>query len=646
MNNTKENQFSKYVRRYLGLLLCCSIATFVACGSASSSAPPPPVKTLVSVAVSPSGSISIPVNGTQQFTATGTYSDSTTQNLTSLVTWASSDTSIVTVNASGLATGVSNGNVNITATMGAVSGSRAMAVTPVLTTINVTPASPSAVVNTTTQLTAIGIWSDNSSQEITSQVTWATVDTSVATVDNTGLATAMSPGSTNLMATLGTISGSTTLTVDPATLVSIVISPDQTSVPAGISQAFVATGTFNNNTTQDLAIANWSSSDATVASIDNSGNANTLKAGTVTISATSGSVTGTTTFTVLPATLVSISFSPASPSLALGTTQQITAIGLFTDGSTQNLGGVSWTSSDPTIATIDANGNLTTVAVGNVTITATLGSISNTVSASVTPATLASITVTPANPSIAAGNVQQFTATGTFTDSTTQDLTSSATWVSSAANVATVDGSGLASGLSAGTATISANFGSISGGTVLTVTPAQLLSIDVNPQGPTMAVGTTLQLTATGKYSDSTTPDISAIATWTSSSTVTASVDATGNVTGRKAGTATITATLNGVSGSTTVTVSNHTLLSIVVTPANPSVSAGQNKQFTATAYFNDGTNQDITRSAHWSSSSSKVATINSGQTGGGLSTAKSAGTVTITATLNGVSGTTTLTVN
>ena len=83
-----------------------------------------------------------------------------------------------------------------------------------------------------------------------------------------------------------------------------------------------------------------------------------------------------------------------------------------------------------------------------------------------------------------------------------------------------------------------------------------------------------------------------------------------------------------------------------VVTPANATVTAGQNQQFTATAYLRDGTKQDITRAVQWNSSSSQIATISSGPTGGGLATAKAAGKVTITAMLNGVSGSATLAVN
>ena len=82
---------------------------------------------------------------------------------------------------------------------------------------------------------------------------------------------------------------------------------------------------------------------------------------------------------------------------------------------------------------------------------------------------LSSITVTPANPSIKVGITQQFTAIGTYTDNTTQDLTSTATWSSSATSVATINGVGLASGIAAGPTTIKATSGAVNGTTTLTV---------------------------------------------------------------------------------------------------------------------------------------------------------------------------------
>jgi len=155
-----------------------------------------------------------------------------------------------------------------------------------------------------------------------------------------------------------------------------------------------------------------------------------------------------------------------------------------------------------------------------------------------------------------------------------------------------------------------------------------------------------VKFTATGHYSDSSTQNLTALVTWTSSDSTVVSIDNTGLATNRKFGTVTITATLGSITNSTTLTVASITLTGIVVTPINPSVSVGQTQQLFATATFSDGTTQDITTTAHWSSSTVGVASINNGVSGGGLATAKAAGTTTITATFQGVSGTTILTVN
>ncbi len=91
-----------------------------------------------------------------------------------------------------------------------------------------------------------------------------------------------------------------------------------------------------------------------------------------------------------------------------------------------------------------------------------------------TPATLVSLAVTPANPSIADGTTKQFTATGTYSDGTTQNLTTTAAWSSSYTSVATISNAsgsnGLATAVGAGTTTITAASGSVSGSTTLTVT--------------------------------------------------------------------------------------------------------------------------------------------------------------------------------
>src|SRR5207244_9232707 len=102
--------------------------------------------------------------------------------------------------------------------------------------------------------------------------------------------------------------------------------------------------------------------------------------------------------------------------------------------------------------------------------TCALPILSGTTNLTVGPPNLVSIAVTPANPLVNKGNTRQFTATGTYTDNSTQNLTNTATWTSSAGGVATINAStGLATAVSIGTSTITATQSSISGNTSMRV---------------------------------------------------------------------------------------------------------------------------------------------------------------------------------
>ncbi len=181
---------------------------------------------LQSIAVTPADT-SLPAGETEQFTATGTYSDKSTQNLTDQVTWASSDTSWITISATGLATSMSPGPVTISATLDGITGSTSLTATAaVLQSIAVTPAGPSIATGQTEQFTATGTYSDKSTQVLTSEVTWASATTSVATITAAGLATAVGPGTSDISATLDGISGLTTLTVTGPTALNPIAAKD------------------------------------------------------------------------------------------------------------------------------------------------------------------------------------------------------------------------------------------------------------------------------------------------------------------------------------------------------------------------------------------------------------------------------------
>jgi hypothetical protein len=133
---------------------------------------------------------------------------------------------------------------------------------------------------------------------------------------------------------LGSVSASTTLTVSAATLVSIGVTPASPGLAQGLKAQFTATGTYTDNSTQDLtATALWSSSNPALASVSNAagfeGLAAALGTGAVTVIAAMGPIQGSTTLTVTPATLVSIAVTPANSSIADGTSEQFTATGTY-----------------------------------------------------------------------------------------------------------------------------------------------------------------------------------------------------------------------------------------------------------------------------------------------------------------------------
>jgi uncharacterized protein YjdB len=464
-------------------------------------------------------------------------------------------------------------------------------------------------------------------------------------------------------AALDGVTGSTDFTVTEAVLVSIQVTPSNPSIPKGMTLQLSATGIYSDHSTQDLTKqVTWSSSAASVAAVSNAadsmGLATSSEMGSTAISTTLDSVTGSTDFTVTEAALVSIQVAPDNPNLPKGTTRQLTATGIYTDNSTQDLTKqVTWGASDPSVASVSnadgSDGLATALAVGSATVSAALGMVSGTTALEVTAAALVAIEVSPADPGLAKGTTRQLTATGTYTDNTTPDLTKQVTWTVIDPSVAAVsnaaDTNGLITALAVGSATVSATLGSVFGTTTLNVTAAVMVSIEVDPYSASTVVGVTRQFTASGVYSDGTVQDLTQQVTWSTSvksvATISNAAGSKGLATPVKVGSTTISATLCSMSGSTTLTVSNATLVSVTVTPAGPSIQSGKTVQFTATGHYSNGMTLDITKAATWKSSSTKVAKISNAKADRGLATGVKIGKVTITATLSSKSGTTTLTV-
>ena len=635
----------------IGVLVACGGKGQPASNATSSGSGTPPSPTLAAILVSP-GAASIAPGGDQQFTATGIYSDGSSRDLTSAAQWSTSDSTVASI-ASGMASGLGNGTVTVTAIAPSApfKGTATLTVTnpnpgATLQSITVSPANPIIPVNTTQQFTATGSYSDGSSRDLTTRVTWSSSSTATATIDVNGIGTSVAAGTTTISASVGGVQGSTTLAVTAPTISFISVSPVDLTLGIGINQQFTATATYSNGSSQDLVSGvTWSSSSTAAATVDSNGLVSTVGAGSTTITATVGSFSDSTTLTVVPAQLISIDVSPNTVSIAQATTQQFSATGNFDDGSTQLLTSVTWSSSATNTASVNSSGLASGLAIGQATISATSGSVTGSATLTVSGATLVSIVVTPANSAMAVGTSKQFTATGSFSDSSTQDITASALWASSNPAAVTINNQGVASSFATGTTTIIASVGSVNGSTGLTVSNTHLVSITITPANPRIAKGTSIKFTATGTFSDgSTSANLSGLS-WKSSKPNIAQVRASGLAHGKKGGSVTISASASGVTGTTILTVGTGTLTSIAVTPASPTVSLGSTQQFTATGSFNDGSTQDITLTTHWSSSSASVATIANAPSVSGLATTKATGTSVIGANSGGVTSSTTMTV-
>ena len=609
-----------------------------------------PSASLVALSISPLTS-SIPIGGMQQYVATASYADGSSRLVTSESTWTSSVITTAKISTSGAAQGVVAGSVVISATFADKTATASLIILPAtLTSMTITPLNPSIPAGTQQVFKTTGTYSDGTSSDITAITTFSTANTSVATISASGIATGLIIGATPVLGSSGGLSSTTILTVTSATLVNIAIAPINPTLQIGATQALTVTATYTDGTSLPVTASSIFSANAPAIAkvVSTTGIVTAMSAGVSVMSALFNGMTVSTNVTVAPAQLVSIAVTPATASILVTGTQAFTAMGTYTDGSTVDISNaVIWTSSDITKATILPTGVATGLAAGTSVMTASLNGKSGNGSLTVTvPVTLSSIAITPKNATIISGATQSYSAIASYSNGTTLDVSTLATWSSSDTNVATIMPTAIASGLIAGSTTISATYQSKTDSGVLTVNPAvSLVSIAVAPLNSSIVQGATLTYSAVGTYSDSSTANITNLVTWSSSQVSIASINSLGVATGLTPGLSVISAVLSGKTGSANLTVTAPvTLVSIVVTPNNPSASVGETQQFTATATYSDLSTVNISNTATWSSSNALIATImNSAPKG--LATAVSEGVTVITATQGAISGNTNLNV-
>lgn len=209
---TSKHKF-KTLLLWFGAAFFIFISLNTACGPYSKSAP----TTIKTLTITPK-SLQITNGLTVQFTAMGTYLDNTTADVTKFITWSSSHLDVASISTDGLASTFSAGTSTITASYlnalgNSISDSVTLSVTPAHTLISLTlsSTSPSSISSDegSQQFTCTGNYADGLSQDLTYSVSWQSSNSSVATISNTGLVSAVSGGTTSISASLGSVISAT-----------------------------------------------------------------------------------------------------------------------------------------------------------------------------------------------------------------------------------------------------------------------------------------------------------------------------------------------------------------------------------------------------------------------------------------------------
>jgi len=444
---------------------------------------------------------------------------------------------------------------------------------------------------------------------------WSTSDPSIATVDQHGAVKAVGVGTATIDASCAGVSPKqpARVAVVSVPVASIVIAP--TTITLRIGAAFQFTDTTKDAAGHILTgrTVVWSSSDTTVASVDQAGLVLAKKPGSITITVASGSVSANAAVTVTAVPVAKVVIAPKNPTVIVGQTTQLVATPEDSVGNMLTGRPVTWSSSNSAISTVDANGFVTGVKAGSVTITATSEGVSATTTLTVQPVPINAVAISPQSSSLLVG--QTVTITAEVTDNTGSPIPgATVTFSSSATGVATVTATGpltaTVTAVGAGQATITGTSGGKTGSAAVNVAQVPVGSVTITPSSASVTLGGTVQLTAAVKDTAGNLLTGRTV-TWTSLSTSTATVSATGLVTSVGVGSTVITAASGGQTGLATVTVLQVPVGSVTISPKRDTITVSAQKQLSVTVI--DSLGHPISNPAvTWTSTANGVATVTS----------------------------------
>ena len=546
------------------------------------------------------------IGETAQLNATVLPSNATEKT----VLWTSSKQSVATVSSSGLVTAIAEGTSSVTASAGGKSATCLVTVSKGVVTVTSISINKTELVISKGQsetLTAT-VKPDDATDKT---VTWDISNTAIATIDSNGKVTAVSGGDATITAKAGNQVATCALTVTvPVESVSL----DKESITLEEESTTTLVATVKPDDATDKSVA-WSSSNTSIATVDQSGKVTAMKEGAATITAKASEKQATCSVSVKKKVIAvtSVTLNKTELSLNKGQSETLTAT-VKPDNATDK--SVTWNSSNAEIATVDSNGKVTAVAGGNATITAKAGDQQATCTVTVS-VPVESVSLDKESITLEEESSTTLVATVKPDDATDKSVA----WSSSNTSIATVDQSGKVTAVKEGSATITAKASEKQATCSVTVKKKVIAvtSITLNKTDLSLNKGQSETLTATVKPDNATDKSV----TWSSSNTAVATVDSNGKVTAVAGGNATITAKAGEQQATCAVTVSVP-LESVSLNKNELALNKGQSETLTATVKPDDATDKTVT----WSSSNENVAFVDAQ----GKVTAVSGGNATITA--------------
>lgn len=338
----------------------------------------------------------------------------------------------------------------------------------------------------------------------------------------------------------------------------------------------------------------WTSSAPAIATVNNSGVVTGVSEGSATLTVVADGRTATATVNIVASSqaISSVSIEPDEVTLGIGSVTPLTAVAKNANGTVLTGRVFTWSSSNSNIATVDRDGMVTGVAVGDVTITAISSGISATTTVKVSSSGQGSISLSSPDVSVAVGGTASVSAT--VRNSSGTAIGGNVTFTSANPSIATVTNNGTSNttitGVAVGNTTYQATSGGLSVTGKISVSAATVSTVEITPVNPSIEVNQTIQFTAVAKDgSGNVIPGRAA--SWSSSNSAVVAINAsTGVALGTGTGTAQVTATIDGVTATSTVKVDPRSIASMAISPSDSiELAAGESRQLTVSVYDGAG---------------------------------------------------------